>query len=186
MKRTLRTLGFLAALALPATLTAQASSEKSVGFGVSGGLSMPSGQFGDRFDAGYNVAGHVFYKTAALKAIRLRGDVSFDSWNGSTDGLEANSLGFSGNALIDLGVSNASSVHAYLLGGGGMLSIRSIERNLGNGDFERRSNELGLQIGGGLQFNLTGFKTFAEARLVRAFTDVRSSNWIVVSFGVSP
>ena len=51
------------------------------GEGLSGGLSMPTGDLGDRADAGYVIAGHVYYKPASIQALRFRGDVSFDRWS---------------------------------------------------------------------------------------------------------
>ena len=45
-----------ALLLTPAMVTAQSS---AVGFGVSGGLSVPTGDLGDAVDAGYSIAGHV-------------------------------------------------------------------------------------------------------------------------------
>jgi hypothetical protein len=182
MKRTLRTLGVLAALALPASLTAQASSEKTIGFGVSGGLSLPMGDLSDGVEAGYNVAGHVYLKPAALKAFRLRGDVSYDSWSGKTDGVSASSLGFMGNAVFDLGTAG-SSVKPYILGGVGMHNGKS-EVRVGSISVEGSSTDLAVQAGVGLSFQLSGFSTFAEARFVNVFTEENSTNFLPIVFGI--
>lgn len=182
MKRTLRTLGVLAALVLPASLTAQASSEKTVGFGVSGGLALPMGDLSDGYEAGYNVTGHVYLKPAALKAFRLRGDVSYDSWSGKTDGVSGSSLGFMGNAVFDLGTSG-SSVKPYILGGVGMHNGKS-EVNVGSVNLESSSTDLAVQAGVGLTFQLSGFSTFAEARFVNVFGEDDSANWLPIVFGI--
>jgi hypothetical protein len=183
MKRTLRTLGALAALAMPAALSAQAtSSEKAVGFGVSGGLSLPMGDLSDGVEAGYNVTGHVFLKPAALKAFRLRGDVSYDSWSGKTEGVSASSLGFMGNAVFDLGTSG-SSVKPYILGGVGMHNSKS-KASFGGADLEFSNTDLAIQAGVGLTFQLSGFSTFAEARFVNVFGEEESANFVPIVFGI--
>lgn len=182
MKRTLRTLGVLAALALPASLTAQASSEKAVGFGVSGGLSLPMGDLSDGYEAGYNVTGHVYLKPAALKAFRLRGDVSYDSWSGKSNGVSGSSLGFMGNAVFDLGGSG-SSVKPYIVGGIGMHNGKSKVR-VGSIDVEGSSTDLAIQAGAGLTFQLSGFSTFAEARFVNVFGEDANANWLPIVFGI--
>jgi len=183
MKRTLRTLGALAVLAMPAALSAQAtSSEKTVGFGVSGGLSLPMGDLSDGVEAGYNVTGHVFLKPAALKAFRLRGDVSYDSWSGKSEGFNASSLGFMGNAVFDLGTSG-SSVKPYILGGVGMHNFKT-KTSAGPIDVEGSSTDLAIQAGAGLTFQLSGFSTFAEARFVNVFGDGESLNFVPIVFGI--
>lgn len=59
MNRLSKCVAAAAFLVAPAILSAQSS---AVGFGVSGGLSVPTGDLGDAVDAGYSVAGHVFLK----------------------------------------------------------------------------------------------------------------------------
>ncbi len=46
------------------------------------------------------------------------------------------------------------------------------------------SNDLGIAVGGGVEFRLAGFSTFAEARVVNVFGDNDSSRWIPVTFGI--
>ena len=60
MKRALGACALIAAIAAPAALSAQ-SSDKTVSFGVSGGLSLPMGDLGDVAKSGYNITGHVFF-----------------------------------------------------------------------------------------------------------------------------
>ncbi|MBL0938991.1 MAG: outer membrane beta-barrel protein [Gemmatimonadaceae bacterium] len=183
MKRTLRALGLVAALAAPAALTAQAA-EKTVGIGVSGGLSLPMGDLGEGAESGFNVTGHLYLKPAALKAFRLRGDVSYDKWNAKgVDGASVSALGFVANAVFDLGTSSTSSVKPYVLGGVGMFNSKyKFESSVV--EVNESSTDVGIQAGAGINFQLSGFSTFAEARFVNVFGDNSSSNWIPITFGI--
>ena len=111
---------FVAVAALmmtPAMVSAQSS---AVGFGLSGGLSVPTGDLGDAVDAGYSIAGHVFLKSSSMKSLRFRGDVSYSGFDYKNINASYRSLGFVGNALIDL--STNGGVKPYVLGGLGAFN----------------------------------------------------------------
>ncbi len=183
MKRVLHMCGLAAALTLPMHVSAQASAGKSLGFGVSGGLSMPMGDLGDGAESGYTAAGHVFLKPASMKALGFRADVSFDKWGSKvSDNVKLQSLGFVANALFD--VSTSSMVKPYLLGGVGMFNTKA-EYNLGSTTGTSEGNtDMGVQVGGGLRFQLSGFSTFLEAKYVNVFGDPNSMNFLPITFGV--
>lgn len=183
MKRTLRVLGsafgLMTALAAPAALSAQATTtDKPVSLGISGGLSLPNGEYTEGLESGYSLAGHVYFKPATLTSVRFRGDVSFDKWNAEVENAGSfRSLGFVANALFDFPTSGTSMTRPYLLGGLGAFNSKASE-----GD-ESETN-LGLQVGGGLTFQLSGFSTFAEAKFVNVFTEGTSLRYIPITFGV--
>lgn len=178
MTRSLRLLGLTAALAMPAVLTAQASSDKPVSFGVSGGLSLPVGDFGDGLSSGYAVAGHVFLKPAAVRALRFRGDLSYDRWDIEGTNASFRSVAGVANALFDISTDAKSMVKPYLLGGVGLFNGRASVSS------RESDTNLGVQLGGGLTFQLSGFSTFLEAKYVNAFTEGDNSTWIPITFGV--
>jgi opacity protein-like surface antigen len=182
MKRALRALGLIAAIAAPAALSAQ-SSDKPISLGVSGGLSLPMGDFGEGLNSGFNVTGHVYFKPASLQSIRLRGDVSFDRF--SVDGFDANvrSLGFTGNAIYDFPTQSSSMVKPYIVGGLGLYNSKFSE-SVGAFEGSASDTNLGIQAGAGLTFQLSGFSTFAEARLVNIFSDNTSTRFVPIVFGV--
>lgn len=179
MKHALRTCALIAAVMGPATLRAQ-STERSVSVGVSGGLSLPMGDLGDVANSGYNLTGHLFFKPAALQSVRLRADVSFDRWDykdvvvfeGST-----RAIGFVGNVVYDFPTESSSMLRPYALGGLGIFNAK-------NSETDESDTNLGLQVGGGLTFQLSGFSTFAEARFVNVFGDGSSSRYVPITFGV--
>jgi opacity protein-like surface antigen len=185
MTRALRMVGLAAALAAPALLSAQ-SNTRPISFGVSGGLSMPMGDLGDAADAGFVVAGHVYLAPRSLTAIRFRGDVAYDKWGAKEAdevGVDADfrSLSFVANAIYDVGTS--PGVRPYLLGGLGLYNSKVSVDLGGFGSGSASSTDLGIQVGGGLTFKLSGFDTFVEAKYVNVFGD-GSTNWIPISFGV--
>ena len=173
------TLAAFAALAAPAALSAQATTtEKPVTFGISGGVSLPTGDYTAGLQTGYALAGHLYIKPSTFESLRFRGDVTFDHWNfeGANNG-SFRSLGVVGNVLYDFPAAGASATRPYVLAGlGGFDSKES-------GGAQNTTN-LGLQLGGGLGFQLSGFTTFAEAKLVNVFTDGASLRYIPLTFGV--
>jgi opacity protein-like surface antigen len=185
MTRALRLVGVAAALAAPALLSAQsASADKPVSFGVSGGLSMPMGDLGNDANSGYTVAGHVFFKPATINAVRFRGDVAYDKWAVKESGGDANlrSLSFVANALYDF--PSQSNIRPYLIGGLGLYNSKAMI-NLGQVTGSTNgTTDLGLQVGGGLTFKLSGFDTFAEAKFVNVFSSGSSTTWIPITVGV--
>ena len=182
MKRVLRACALIAAIAAPAMLSAQ-TTDQPVSFGVSGGLSLPMGDLGDVAKSGFNITGHVHFTPASLTSVRLRGDVAYDRWD--VDGFDAStrSIAFAANAVYDFPAQSTSIVRPYVLGGLGLFSLKT---SATSGAFTNRSGDtnLGLQVGGGLTFQLSGFSTFAEAKLVSVFTDGQSTRYIPVTFGV--
>ncbi len=182
MMRTMRALGtgmgLMAALAAPAVMSAQVTTDRSLTLGVSGGLSLPTGDFTEGLESGYNLTGHVYLKVATLPSLRFRGDVSFDKWNAEASNAGSfRSLGLVANALYDFPTTNNSIARPYLLGGLGVFNSKASEA-------DDSDTNLGVQLGGGLSFQLSGFTTFAEAKLVNVFTDGSSLRYIPITFGV--
>lgn len=179
MKRALRAFGVAMALAAPVALQAQASSDKPISFGVSGGLSILNGDIADGYESGYSVAGHVGIKPAGLKSLRFRGDVSFDRWGAKRfDDISLRSLGIAGNAIYDFPVQSASTIRPYILGGVGVYNVKV---SADNGDSWTKA---GLQAGGGVEFRLSGFSTFVEAKYVNVFTEGFDLRYTPITFGV--
>lgn len=177
MTRTLRLITLAAALAAPAVLAAQ-NAARPVSVGISGGLSLPTGDFADGLSSGYSVAGHLYLSPAAMRSLRFRGDVSYDRWDIENTSASVRSLGVIANALFDISTSSTSTVKPYLLGGLGLFNSKA------SGDNSESDSNLGAQLGGGLNFQLSGFSTFLEAKYVNVFADGNNVNWIPITFGV--
>ncbi|QJR36677.1 outer membrane beta-barrel protein [Gemmatimonas groenlandica] len=183
MPRSLRLFTVALSLAVPALLSAQ-SAARPVSFGLSGGVSLPSGDLGDAADAGYVIAGHVYYKPTTIQALRFRGDVSFDRWaiKNTLAGADASTrnVGIVANALYDFAGNGTSPVKPYLLAGLGLYNNKTSSAASSDGG---GSTDIGIQVGGGMEYQLSGFATFVEAKYVNTFSGSGVS-WIPLSFGV--
>lgn len=179
MNRLSKCVAAAAFLVAPAILSAQSS---AVGFGVSGGLAVPTGNLGDAVDAGYSVAGHVFLKPSSMKSLRFRGDVSYNGFGYKNIDASYRSLGFVGNAMLDL--STTGGVRPYVLGGLGAFNGKASTKVGSAAVVSTTSTDVGVQVGGGLNFQLSGFSTFLELKYVNVFTDGNSSAYIPITFGV--
>lgn len=196
MKSISRLVGIATLAALPAMAQAQSTTtSRPVSFGVSGGASIPTGDFGDASDVGYTLGAHVLLAPASLQMLAFRGDVTFDSWktkktfgDGST-----RALGVMGNVIVKPG--SAMAIKPYAIGGLGLVNSKSKGSITSGGvtlSVENKStSDLGAQVGGGLEFQLSGFTTFIEAKYMTVFagSDDSSNNnnklhWIPLTFGI--
>jgi opacity protein-like surface antigen len=181
-----------AALALGAVVAvssadAQEASASGVTFGVSGGLAQPMGNLGDFAGTGFQVAGHLGFNPASVP-FGLRADVAFTQFGADDDvqvigGGEVDnfrSIGVGLNAIVK--VPTQGTVAPYLLGG---PSFRRLTVGVSDGDDPDAENKFGLQVGGGIQFNLSGMSTNLEAKYVHIFTEDESTQFIPITFGIN-
>ena len=89
--------------------------------------------------------------------------------------------GFVGNGVIPFG-DPASTARPYAIGGVGVYRLK-FSGEFGSIDISDTQTKFGINIGGGFQFNLSGFDTFVEARFHSVFTEVDNTNFIPLSFG---
>jgi opacity protein-like surface antigen len=166
----------LVAVALVAAMTTAqtAEAQRSFGLGVSGGLTLPTGDFGEVFNSGYHIGGHLNLAPASLP-VELLFDVTYHSFEGDDDlvvtPFDFSFLSIAANAAY---VLPGVSVRPYLMGGVGVY--------LGKADVEgaERESDVGLSLGGGLRFPLSGLSSFLQAR-VNFVDDV---TMIPISFGI--
>lgn len=183
MKGLARVLGMAVMIFAPLGLSAQSGAGKALSFGVSGGLAVPTGETADNMKTGYDVTGHVFYNLSSSGKLALRGDVSYDKWSAKDEFGDFNSriLGIVGNVILS---PSTGAVRPYLLGGAGVFRSKSSSTVAGATGSYSSDSEMGVQVGAGLQFQLSGFSTFAEARYVNVFADGGDAKWIPIVFGV--
>ena len=186
VKLTVRGLGLVATCAVFAGV-AQAQDSKPVSFGVMGGLSLPMGDLGDGYDSGFNLTGSAYLKPSSAR-FSLRGDLGYDrfAYASTTSIVSGNFsvLSFVANILFPLGADGGEgSIKPYLVGGGGLYRKTSSVEGLGT-DVSGSATDPGIGVGGGLEFKLAGFSTFAEARLVNVFGDGGSTRYLPLTFGV--
>ncbi|MES2522822.1 MAG: hypothetical protein V4617_09010 [Gemmatimonadota bacterium] len=184
MKRSLRLIGLAALVALPAAVSAQEST-RPVSFGVSGGLSLPVGDFGEGFDSGFNITGHVAFKPATFTNLSFRGDVGYDRFAAKNlDDVNFRMISVTGNAIYAFPQATPGIVRPYVLGGVGGYNGKTTGTVLGQDIDDSGSTEVGIQGGGGINFQLSGFATFIEAKYVNIFSDGNSTGFIPITFGI--
>lgn len=193
MHRTLRLTALAALVALPLSAQAQTAEPRAIQFGISGGLTMPMGDVGDVYSSGFNVTGHVTMRPGTLANLSFRGDVALDRFSAKrelslvTQEGSFTSIGVTVNAVYAFPQSDPSALmRPYILGGAGFYNLRTnLTTQLGENSLSSEGSETkaGIQGGAGVEFNLAGFSTFAEAKFVNVFGDGGSARWVPISFG---
>ena len=179
MRAALRTfLVAASAVALSASAAVAQSALKPLSFGVTGGASMPTGDFGDVASTGYNVGALLEFKPVA-SPVSLRFEGTYQSFDFKD--------GFDGNARIIAGLANAafrlpvgSMIRPYLIGGAGMYNVGGEVAGV-KVDSE---NKFGINGGAGFELPLTGISTFVEARYHSVFTENTNTNLFPVTVGI--
>lgn len=182
MSRRVIALAVLAAalVSAPDSLEAQ-QSMSPVRFGVAAGATFPTGDAGDVYDWGYHITGLVSGRPAALP-IGLRGEVMFHSLQGKE--IDAGEFGsvdvpdlrvIGGLVNAEIGMSGVG-IRPFFIGGLGLY-------NIGGEDIDSET-KFGFNIGGGVDFALSGLSTFAEIRYHSIQTEGDALSIIPVTFGI--
>jgi opacity protein-like surface antigen len=157
----------IAAVAFLAT-TASTTQAQGLGFGLHAGLALPMGDLGDIAGMGFQVGGELGFNPAALP-VGIRIDVDFTRFGLDVEGLDIDgsirSISGAANAILKI---PSTSISPYVVGGVGMFNSKvSIDDSQFDGDDS--STDFGVQVGGGLGFNLAGFETAVEVKFVNIF-----------------
>ena len=174
--------GAVAGLTLAAMLAAPAqaqdmASTRSFNIGIAGGVTMPLGDFGDFYGTGFNVMGSLGFRPQTLP-VGISFDVAYHSLSGEDDGLfEAEDIRIiSGTGNVVIPFATSGGIRPYVIGGVGIYNFDADDID-GTTDF-------GLNAGGGLEFALSGFNTFLEARFHSVFTEEDNTNLLPIVFGI--
>lgn len=201
MSRTHSVALLLTAAAIVAASPASAQDAAAVRpftFGVSGGVSLPMGDFGDGVKTGFNAGAHLAFKPAMLPfGVRVEGQFNRFDIKAFDDDID---LDVDGNAQIISGTVNgvfgvpaaSSAFRPYVIGGVGVYNERVSGSAFGI-DVSDSQTKFGLNGGVGIEFGLSGLATFIEARYHLIFdaeddeeTGASGSNttYIPISFGI--
>ena len=162
---------------LPQASHAQApDSKRTVSFGIGGGVSVPVNDAEKAFQNGFNGQGFVRVGLGALP-IALRADFTYQNfdlksvqYNGPTPGSPT-----AGTGSVMSGLANAQlllmsgPIRPYLIAGLGAYNVKT-ELD-GAPDVSQSDTKFGVNGGGGVQIDLSGFSVYAEARLDNVFTE---------------
>lgn len=181
MKRFLGVVAGITLVTAVAGTSAQAQmvdNARPVSIGLAGGISLPMGDFGDFFKSGYIISGSVGFRPAAVP-FGIRGELGYQSHD--ADGADATWSILSGtaNAVFHLG-TGASGVAPYFIGG-----VGAYRSTFDMDGFDSESEiDFGFNAGAGLDFALSGFNTFLEARYHHVLTEGDATTFIPITFGI--
>ena len=183
------------ALLIAATAHAQGTSNAAARpWKVGGALggTIPLGDFSDGVDVGWHLGGLFEYKQPSLP-VTWRGEITYhrnglkdDYFSsqlpgvGSLDG-NFSMVNFIANALYPFGEA-ASTTRPFIIGGLGLYRLKATAE-FNSIDISDSQTKFGINVGGGVTFNLSGFETFVEARFHSVFTEDSNTNFIPISFG---
>jgi hypothetical protein len=197
MKRVTFAMSTIALLVSVSTARAQemGGAASTIDFGVAGGVTFPQGDIGDFTKTGWHLAGLVGW-TPPTMPVGFRFDLMYHGLPGKEINLGKGSIEgsdfriFAGTANVELDLSKlsgsamgnlrqaaeAGTASIYLTGGVGIYNGK-----IEDGDSE---TDFGINVGGGVNFNLAGMRAFAEGKFHNVFTDGSSARFIPISFGV--
>ena len=186
MKRISFAIAAMAAILFSAS-TSSAQSNKAVSIGISGGATIPVGDFGNFYTTGYNGTASLMFKSIG-SPLGFRIDGMYNRLSVKNDAFVPDGAGGSVNSVSIAG-ANANLVYSlpgtgitpYLIGGGGIYSMKTHS----DGFDSNAENKFGVNGGIGASFPLSGFNTFVEARFHHVFTDGSATQFIPVTFGIS-
>jgi hypothetical protein len=187
MKKISYAVAALGALLVSANV-ASAQSAKAVSLGISGGATIPVGDFGDFYSTGFNGTASLMFRSVG-SPIGLRVDGMYNRLSIKDDAtITVPGFGFVDAAVIT--GANANLVYnlsgvgitPYLIGGAGIYNVKI---DIDEGDDPDSETKFGVNGGIGAAFPLSGFTTFIEARFHHVFTDGSATQFIPVTFGIS-
>jgi opacity protein-like surface antigen len=186
-----------AVIAAPALASAQ-QAVRPVTFGLQAGFTMPTGDYKEVAESGWNAGGYVQWRPER-QVFGLRGEVQYHR-NDMTDEVILDNGGIPGEttgnfSLTYVGVAPVlevapagSSVGWYVLAGVGLYRV-GFSISEGGIDVSSSSNEFGFNAGAGLRFRFGAATLFAEARYHGVQVDdddpsTSSSNFTFMPFSV--
>jgi hypothetical protein len=169
-KNTMRLMSRVAA-ALAAVLVAQPMAAQA-SFSLAAGAALPVGSTSDVLEMGYNATVGLGIKPP-IAPIGLRFEGALNGLSVKNDGPNFRMLA----GIANVTLSAAAMPMGYLIGGIGMYNSKQEAQGIFP---EVSDTDVGFNIGAGLNFPLTGFSTFLEAR----FHIVDDFKLVPITFGV--
>ena len=167
----------LALVATAANAQSMVPAAKPVSFGIAGGMSMPTGDFGNAFKSGYNVSGILQFQQPSWP-VALRIEAQYQDFS-AKGGVDASAKTIGGLANVIYAFPTKSTVRPYVTGGLGYFHLKAEE-----GDLSASDNKFGFDMGAGLDFQLSGMNTFIEANWQSIRAEGAAANQIPIRVGI--
>ena len=190
-----RTFALLLGLALPAAAHAQQQSAalespRTIRFGIGGGISVPTSDYKEVVDQGYNAQAFLLVRPPGFPlSFRVTGTYNrFDAKPEVTSGFEdgySQVAGALANATLHIPLGPVSP---YIIAGLGALNFKNVV-NTTSGEVDASKTEFAINGGAGLAFRVFGADAFVEGRLTNVYTDeglidASSITYVPVTFGI--
>jgi opacity protein-like surface antigen len=162
-------------------IPAQSSAQAIAMLGLSAGAAVPMGKISDPYSTGFNAMASLGFGGGEEIPVSLRFEGAYTKFNGSTTTGTAPVSGmriWSGNVSAIVSLPGGEIVRPYALAGGGVYNMKSMTANAGS------SNDFGMSGGIGVSLDLSGFNTFAEARINHVFTENGATRFAPIVFGI--
>jgi opacity protein-like surface antigen len=161
IQRSLR--GLVAATVLVAAVStaAEAQASSASRFGLSAGVALPMGDFGDFVGLGFQIGGHLQMPLGSTLKLRINAD--WGRYGGDVPGLDNATL-LGGMANLVLPITTTSDLKPYIFGG---LGFYQYEFSPGGSS----ESDMAFNVGVGYDFTLGNSKLFTEIRYLSIQSD---------------
>ena len=156
------------------SIPAEAQRRTSVGFAA--GATVPVGDLGDGVSTGFHLLGTLSVSGTASSPLGFRIDGMYNNLSGKSSGPDVNVWSVNGNLVYAF--PGGTTATPYIIGGAGWYNTKADESGA------ESSNDIGINVGVGARFALSGFTTFAEVRYHNIFSDPNSAQMIPITFGI--
>ncbi len=173
----IRTIQRTALVAAMCTLPLAARAQSSISLSLAGGATAGVGNLYDTTDLGYNVAAGLNF--GARNPIGVRAEIGYNGLGFKNTSTQLRILTGTANLVYNLATTGDAP---YLIGGVGAYNTR-----LANGSISTDNTVAGINVGGGLRFQLSGLSTFFEARYNKMLgngTGYTDGQFIPITFGI--
>ncbi len=174
-RRTLTRAAAAAALLLAFGAGTAEAQTRAFTVGVGGGAVFPVGDLSDAYGTGFDVSGLFEFATLGTLPMGFRAEAGFQTFS---DG-DLSTRFISGRANAVLPILTAPDASPYLIGGLGLYNGRT---EVGNEDFSE--NDLGINVGAGVNYAIGGMNTFVELRFHNVFGDGASARFVPFTLGI--
>ncbi len=157
-----------------------ASAQAIAMLGLSAGAAVPMGKISDPYSTGFNAMASLGFGGGEEIPVSLRFEGAYTKFNGST-AIATPVTGvriWSGNVSAIVSFPGGEILRPYVLTGGGVYNMKSLAAN------SNSSNDFGVHGGVGIGLDLSGFNTFAEARVNHIFTENGATRFAPIVFGI--
>jgi len=152
-------------------------------FQIAGGASMPTSDFKNGFDRGWNATGSVGFHPFT-SPIGIRFDAAYDRFGvkNALAGGDDNVSVWSGLADLTLRIPRMWAVSPYLIGGGGFSHFGEYNNGVATSNSQTKGQ---WNAGGGIGFGLGNVKLFVESRYMHVATPNTATSFVPVIVGIS-